>query len=450
MGKRQNFTFIDLFAGIGGFHAALSMLGGECVFASEIDEQAAKTYEYNWNMHVDGDITKLTGPDNMQVPEHTILSGGFPCQPFSKSGKQRGMSETRGTLFFNIEEIVKSRKPPVIMLENVRNLAGPRHKHEWDVIINNLRNLGYKVSSTPLIFSPHLLPPELGGRPQVRERVFILGIYVGKERAIKEIDVRPLEVETAIFEWDPQRWNLYDFLDKKTNLEYDLSIPEKLWVETWDKFIEKYRRETGHQLPSFPLWSDEWMNLSELVEKYGGEEDFYQLPKWKTCILTKNAAFYEKYKHIIDEWFSENPKIVKFPPSRRKLEWQAQDAISLSDTIMHFRPSGIRVKKPTYAPALVAITQTTILGKFMRRLTPREAARLQAFPEWYKFDKQADAATYKQLGNAVNINVIYWLLRRFILQNSEEIGQIAPELLKLAQDSPENGDDTQFTKGESQ
>src|SRR6476620_7907143 len=102
---------------------------------------------------------------------------------------QRGMDEARGTLFWNICEILRVRQPAVVLLENVRNIAGPRHTHEWQVIIRSLRELGYRVSSKPIVFSPHLLPPERGGRPQVRERVFIVGTYVGADAAEADVNV---------------------------------------------------------------------------------------------------------------------------------------------------------------------------------------------------------------------------------------------------------------------
>ncbi len=148
----------------------------------EKDPEAAKVYELNWGMNPLGDIVEDTEGE-MKVPAHDVLAAGFPCQPFSKSGFQRGMEETRGTLFFNICKIIEARQPAVVLLENVRNIAGPRHTHEWQVIIRSLRQLGYRVSSQPIVFSPHLLPPERGGRPQVRERVFIMGTYVEPTRA---------------------------------------------------------------------------------------------------------------------------------------------------------------------------------------------------------------------------------------------------------------------------
>ena len=146
------FRFIDLFAGIGGFHAALSAYGGRCVYAVEIDKRAADIYALNWGLDAFGDITHDANDDVLKVPAHEVLVAGFPCQPFSKSGAQRGMDETRGTLYWNILRIIQGRKPKVVILENVRNIAGPRHMHEWQVIIETLRDEGYRVSETPAIF----------------------------------------------------------------------------------------------------------------------------------------------------------------------------------------------------------------------------------------------------------------------------------------------------------
>src|SRR5262245_59477425 len=138
-----SFTFVDLFAGIGGFHAALGSLGGKCVYASEIDEDAAEVYAQNWGMKPAGDLIPATTNGRMDVPKHDVLTAGFPCQPFSKSGRQRGMDEARGTLFWNICNVLEKRRPSLVILENVRNIAGPRHTHEWEVIIRSLRELGY-------------------------------------------------------------------------------------------------------------------------------------------------------------------------------------------------------------------------------------------------------------------------------------------------------------------
>ena len=176
-------TFIDLFAGIGGFHAAGEAFGWECVFANEIDPAAAAIYEKNWGINPLGNIHEYTrAKRNKPIPKHDVLFAGFPCQPFSKSGKQLGMEEDRGSLFHDITYILAKHKPSLVVLENVRNIAGPRHAHEWTYIINKLRELGYRVSSKPFVVSPHKIPPSYGGTPQARERVFIVGTLLPNKR----------------------------------------------------------------------------------------------------------------------------------------------------------------------------------------------------------------------------------------------------------------------------
>ncbi|CAN7368357.1 DNA cytosine methyltransferase [Knoellia sp. LjRoot47] len=442
------FSYIDLFAGIGGFHAAMGAMGGQCWMASEIDLAASRVYEHNWGGKVKGDIVPLT-ESRMDVPPHDVLAAGFPCQPFSKSGYQRGMDEARGTLFWNIARIIEERQPTVVLLENVRNLAGPRHAHEWEVIIKTLRQLGYRVSERSQVFSPHLLPPALGGRPQVRERVFITATYVGVDAAKQ--DVEPLVTPTAVEGWDPQSWDLAKHLplqddDEIENLDaYRLTDAEAEWVQVWDEFIDVIvDRLDGGRLPGFPIWADHFVSPSDLDIAPG-------TPAWKANFLRKNAAFYEQHREVLNAWL---PKIQNFPPSRRKFEWQAQDPTSLTDTVMHFRPSGIRAKRPTYVPALVAITQTSIVGSRGRRITPREAARLQGLPDWFEFKQaipegepvlQADPASYKQMGNGVNVGAAYYVLRQHVLRDIEVIGDRAPELAEAVLAAPENPDDALVT-----
>lgn len=427
------FKYIDLFAGIGGFHAAMQMLGGECVFASEINDDAVRTYSKNWNIRVSGDITKIT-EDCSAISDHDVLCAGFPCQPFSKSGKQKGMKEDRGTLFFHIEKIIKEKKPKVILLENVRNISGPRHRHEWETIINSLISAGYVVNKDPIIMSPHLLTKEQGGRPQIRERVFIFA-YLNASKKNCELKQDFYINEMVNKKINASKWNLYDYIDDTVNSSYQLKKDELEWIEVWNKLVV-----SRICLPSFPLWFDDFLTNRDLIKKHGGKDIFSTYPKWKIDILTKNSNFYEDNKTIIDRWSNKNPEIESFPNSRRKLEWQAQDAPSLFDTIMHFRPSGIRAKKPTYAPALVAITQTTILGKERRRMTPRETARLQAFPEWFDFSAQTEAATYKQLGNAVNVNTVYWMMRNYLIENCDNIRLVLPQVDNIINNSLENPD----------
>lgn len=424
------FRFIDLFAGVGGFHAALKAYGGTCVYAVEIDEAAAKTYERNWGHDPLGDITVDANDMTMNVPAHDVLCAGFPCQPFSKSGMQHGMEETRGTLYFNILKIIEQRKPKVVLLENVRNLAGPRHMHEWQVIVETLREQGYRVSEVPAIFSPHLLPPARGGRPQVRERVFITATY--NPTGIGDgIDVEPVAAPSdRIDGFEPRHeWNLEALLDDSHNVPgCELTKPERAWINAWDEWVQTwYEKTDGRRPPGFPIWGDSWRDLDYVLRRFGGVPDYRalmeddpDLPKWKAGHLAKNYALYAEHRDWIDRWAAKHKVFTDlFPASRRKLEWQAQDTPRLWDTVMHFRPSGIRAKQATYLPALVAITQTSIVGPRERRLSPRETVRLQGLPDWFDFSHQRPAATYKQMGNGVNVGAVWHVLREHVARDED-------------------------------
>jgi DNA (cytosine-5)-methyltransferase 1 len=437
MGKPA-FTFVDLFAGIGGFHAALSAAGGQCVYAVESDSAAATIYQTNWGIDALGDITQDANDDVMRIPEHDVLCAGFPCQPFSKSGAQRGMDETRGTLYWNILRIVQAHHPKIVLLENVRNLAGPRHMHEWEVIIETLRDEGYRVSETPAIFSPHLLPPTMGGRPQVRERVFITATFMGLDAEPSEKIAIPPVSNRPVAGWDPMTWHLESDLplDDDNDPRCQLTDSERLWIDAWDDFVmQMWDAREGRRLPGFPLWDDHWVHISELEIPTG-------TPTWKSDYLRKNSEFYTAHGPLIDKWAAKWGVFTDaFPASRRKLEWQAQDTARLWGCVMHFRPSGIRAKAPTYLPALVAITQTSIIGPRERRLSPREAARLQGLPDWFDFTAQSNAATYKQLGNGVSVGAVWHVLKQHAQRDEEALKKVAPRLLKAILDSPASPDE---------
>ena len=440
--SRPAFTFVDLFAGIGGFHAALAGMGGECVFASEIDRAAADVYKRNWGIDPAGDVTKVANEDAVLLPEHDVLAAGFPCQPFSKSGAQRGMDETRGTLYWNILRIIEERRPKVVLLENVRNLAGPRHAHEWQVIVETLRDQNYRVSDTPAVFSPHLLPPEMGGRPQVRERVFITATLANDG---DELTADPVVGPKPVAGWDPHTWDLESDLPLDPDHHApgcDLSASERLWISAWDEFVGlMWEARNGRRLPGFPLWADHWVDEGALHIPAG-------TPAWKADFLRKNAAFYSAHRDVIDAWAERWGIYTEaFPASRRKLEWQAQDTPRLWDTVMHLRPSGIRAKRPSYVPALVAITQTSIVGARERRLSTREAARLQGLPEWFDFGDQRSAITYRQLGNGVNVGVVWHVLRQHVQRDEEILKQTAPGLVAAASEAPMSPDRVLSTIG---
>ena len=162
----DNFSFIDLFAGIGGIRIGFESVGGRCVFSSEFDEDACRTYAANFGEYPKGDITKISTDE---IPDFDILLGGFPCQAFSIIGKRKGFAdEARGTLFFEIERILKAKRPAAFLLENVRNLIAHDHGHTFKVIISHLEAIGYHVHYKVVNALDF-------GLPQKRERIIIIG-----------------------------------------------------------------------------------------------------------------------------------------------------------------------------------------------------------------------------------------------------------------------------------
>ena len=407
----MSFQFIDLFAGIGGFHIALSELGGTCVFASEIDLAAQSIYRKNFEHEMKGpivgDIIPLTEKTlSRLIPEHDVLAGGFPCQPFSKSGAQLGMDETRGTLFYNIAKIIEKRRPKVVILENVRNLTGPKHRHTWALILRVLRDLGYHVSDVPSIVSPHTIPPKLGGTPQIRDRVYIVGVHVGKQKAWKMADEPFVFNKELLGNWKPTDWSLESHLlqndNEIENMDLHKVSDERLQViEMWNDFLRRVCAKKGKRLPGFPLWEFAMTTRPKID---------LDMPDWKIDFLKKNSAFYVDNKTAIDAWRAKHPELKNLNNSYRKFEWQAQDLDSVWGGVIQFRPSGVRVKKPDYLPALVAMNQTSIIGSKKRTITVREAARLQAFPETFTFGDQNPAQSFKQLGNAVSVGTVKFVL----------------------------------------
>jgi len=242
--------FIDLFAGIGGFHKALHELGHECVFASELDPSLQELYKINWGIDAQGDIKKIVENEIGLIPPHDILCAGFPCQPFSKAGNQEGMKDkVRGTLFDEIIKILKYRTPNYFILENVPYIRQHDNEETWNYMHGELKKLGYEVDHK--IYSPQDF-----GIPQHRKRIFIVGSLKGLEHfSFKNIN----EQKTSLMD-------IHQFIEK--NPTHFKALPQKnqACIKLWQKFITQIPKET--KLPRFPIWGMEFGATYPFEETY--------------------------------------------------------------------------------------------------------------------------------------------------------------------------------------
>lgn len=318
---KPKFTFIDLFAGIGGFRIALQSLGGKCVFSSEWDRHAKETYNDNYGEVPFGDITKFTqssiGGDLLVngIPQHEILCGGFPCQPFSQAGLKRGFEDARGTLFFDILKIAKKRKPKVLFLENVKRLRTHDSGKTFSVICNALREIGYKVYAKVLRAYDF-------GVPQNRERIFIV--------AFKD----PIHFEFPEPPDFPNRQKLGAFLEQSPDEKFTIS--DAMW--------------SGHQ-----------RRLKEHREK-GNGFGYSMFNADSDYVSTISARYWKDGSEVLIEQKEKNPRI----------------------------------------------------------LTPRECARIQGFPDLFKFH-QSKRYSYQQFGNSVAVPVICAIASKIIYALNQKL-----------------------------
>ncbi len=313
----QEYKFIDLFAGIGGFHLALKSMGAACIFASEYDKFASETYEKNFHVRPFGDITQIEEKD---IPNHDILCGGFPCQAFSISGKQKGFDDTRGTLFFDMARIVNFHKPKVLFLENVKNLVRHDEGKTLKTIIKTLEELEYSVF-TKVLNTSHF------GLPQNRERVYIVAFH--------------------------------KTLNSKT---FEFPVP-----------------------PNTPIC------LEHILENE---------PENAKVIERNDIEIYKNYS-VSNSLFSEIELLNK-PIQIGKVNKGGQ-----GERIYH--PLGHAITLSAYGGGVGSKTGLYLVNGKIRKLSPRECARVQGFPDSFILNP-SDIQSYKQLGNSVSVNVLQHIL----------------------------------------
>lgn len=349
--SEKRFTFIDLFAGIGGIRLPFQQLGGECVFTSEWDKFAQKTYLTNFGEMPKGDITGIKAKD---IPEHDILLAGFPCQAFSQAGLKKGFSDTRGTMFFEIQRILVEKRPKAFLLENVKQLKGHDKGRTLTKILEILKGEHYGEIPADVLLSEearHALSEKLNywvdfrvlraadfGRPQNRERIFIVGFdkdYFSESDIEKGFNwPEPSGLQTRVGDILEDLSSLASSADRYT-------ISDKLWQGHKKRKAEHKKKGNGFGYSVFDETSPYTNTISARYYKDGSE---------------------------------------------------------------------------------ILIDQSK-LGKNPRKLTPRECARLQGFPEGYIVDAVSQNQIYKQFGNSVCVNVIEAVANsmiKFLVDNQTE------------------------------
>lgn len=419
--KKNSFTFIDLFAGMGGirlgFEKACKELNikSKCVFSSEIKEHAVQTYEANFKgEEIHGDITKI---NEKNLPDFDYLLAGFPCQAFSSAGKRKGFSDIRGTLFFDIVRILKAKKPEGFILENVEGLVVHNNGDTFETILKELDNLNYKVSWKVLNASDF-------GIPQNRKRVYIVG-HLKRKIDLDNFDKKPCELSYIIDN---------DYIERPSKFvkllleHYSIkelagkSIKDRRGgddnIHSWDidykgKITQKQKDLMNILLKKRRMkkWAIEkgieWMDGMPLT--IDEISTFYNDKNLKQMLEDLVKKGYLKFEHPKNLFIENGSKVRKYDITKPKGYNIVAGKLSFPlSTILS--PSGI-------APTIVATEAGKIAiatKKCIRNLTVREGLRLFGYPDSYKMDNIDYAKAFDLLGNTVIPPVITEITKRIL------------------------------------
>lgn len=348
-------TFIEMFCGIGGFRLGLERSGWKCLWANDVDKYACKIYRKNFGGGelVDGDIRKID-PDD--IPDHTILTAGFPCQSFSVAGRRKGFEDTRGTLFFDIARVIEAKRPPLLLLENVKGLLSAQRGYCFARILQTLDELGYNVLWR-VLNSKHF------GVPQNRERVFIIGC-LGEERFRKILSVglegeenhRPSRKKGSVMIYDGHHQRFTDELGTLTGRENRRGT---YWAVVVNDNGILRERDTVTCIDS-NYWKGMDSHMTRSMIAHG-------------CVF--------------DDVLAIKGDLISYKnPHRQK--GISREMFALRGAVQHGIADISRLK--------------------IRRLTPVECERLQGFPDGWT-EGISDTQRYRLLGNAVTVNVIEYL-----------------------------------------
>ncbi|MDT2265624.1 DNA (cytosine-5-)-methyltransferase [Paenibacillus larvae] len=419
------FTYVELFAGIGGFRSALDQLGGICTFASEIDKFATISYRamYDGSPELHGDITKIDAKD---VPEHDLLVGGFPCQAFSVAGQRKGFGDTRGTLFFEIARIARAKRPKLMFLENVKGLLSHDKGRTLDIMVQTLNDIGYAVD-----FS--ILNSKFYGVPQSRERVFIVcsrdvepeawsiegnGVLAKAKRRLQAMGAR-----TFNFDWPKNgevMTRLRDILEPEVDEKYYLSPDKtlKLSEEISSKsdsvrVVGRLAEVNGHDIckrvysaesvaPTIPTGSS-GNTTPKILQRPRGRNSSGRVYDVAPTLTT---SAYEHNNYVLEKF-----TVI-------------QKTHSTTTTVKYDETGTLQAARLDKVPQVV--TESTSRYR-IRKLTPRECWRLQGFTD-DQLDKArsagvSDSQLYKQAGNAVTVNVTHAIAQRLVpmIKSQEEV-----------------------------